>query len=52
MLEWSLIFSELAQGRAPPVNYLINDNNYNMGYHLADGIYPKWVTFMKTIPAP
>ena len=52
MLEWSLIFSELAQGHALPVNYSINGNNYNMGYHLADGIYPKWVTFMKTIPAP
>ncbi|XP_041003954.1 uncharacterized protein LOC121249310 [Juglans microcarpa x Juglans regia] len=52
VLERSFIFTELAQGRAPPVNYTINGNNYTMEYYLADGICPKWSTFVKTIPSP
>jgi hypothetical protein len=52
VLEHSSIFTELAQGRAPPVNYSINSHDYTMRYYLADGIYPQWSTFVKTILAP
>ena len=52
MLERSHVFNELAEGRAPAVDYLINGHDYIMGYYLADDIYPKWATFVKTIPAP
>uniref|UniRef100_A0A2N9GTA0 DDE Tnp4 domain-containing protein n=1 Tax=Fagus sylvatica TaxID=28930 RepID=A0A2N9GTA0_FAGSY len=52
VLEHSSIFTELAQGRAPPVNYSINGHDYTMGYYFADGIHPQWSIFVKTISAP
>ena len=52
MLERSHIFFELAQECVPTVNYSISGHNYTIGYYPANGIYPKWLTFVKTIPAP
>lgn len=52
VLEASHLFSNLAEGTAPPANYVINGKSYNMGYYLADGIYPKWSTLVQTIHDP
>ena len=39
MLDQLSIFIELVHGHAPIVNYLINGNDYTMGYYLTDGIF-------------
>jgi hypothetical protein len=52
VLHRSHLFDILAQGDAPAVKYTLNRHNYDMGYYLADVIYPNWSTFVKTIKAP
>jgi hypothetical protein len=46
------LFVEQLRGEAPKVQYSINGREYNIGYYLADGIYPKWPVFMKSIQKP
>jgi len=50
VLNQSLVFNDVLQGRAPLVQFTINETPYNMGYYLIDDIYPDWATFVKTIP--
>ncbi|KAM6543261.1 hypothetical protein CsatB_007708 [Cannabis sativa] len=52
VLETSHLFANLAEGIAPPANYVIKGKSYNMGYYLADGISPKWSTLVQSIHEP
>ncbi|KAL3653755.1 hypothetical protein CASFOL_003436 [Castilleja foliolosa] len=52
ILEASNLFDELSAGRAPPANFVVNGTQYDMGYYLANGIYPKWATLVQTISQP
>jgi hypothetical protein len=48
----SPLFVQKLRGEAPRVQFVVNRNQYNMGYYLVDGIYPEWVMIMKTITSP
>ncbi|XP_070668809.1 uncharacterized protein [Malus domestica] len=48
----SPVFDELLQGNSPRCTYTINGTQYEGSYYLADGIYPRWSTFVKTVPHP
>ena len=52
VLESSHLFSNMAKGIAPTAHYVIQGKEYNMGYYLADNIYPKWSTIVQTIHEP
>lgn len=48
----SNVFEGLLCGIARPVNFLVNRNQYTMGYYLAGVIYPKYVTIVKSMKRP
>ncbi|KAL5752126.1 hypothetical protein ACOSQ2_022633 [Xanthoceras sorbifolium] len=52
VLEASHLFSNLAESMTPLAHYVIQGKEYNTGYYLADGIYPKWSTLVQTIHDP
>ena len=52
VLDRSPVFDDILQGRAPKVNFKVNNHTYHMAYYLTDGIYPHWATFIQSIPLP
>lgn len=52
ILNRSPIFKEHTDGKSPFVSDKVNDNDYDLPDYLADGIYPKYATFVKRISAP
>ncbi|XP_024171573.1 uncharacterized protein LOC112177510 [Rosa chinensis] len=52
VLAKSPLFDELTAGQAPWIQFQANNRIHNLGYYLADDIYPQWATFVKSIPRP
>lgn len=52
VLNKSPLFIHAIKGEAPRVSYTVNGTQYDTGYYLADGIYPEWAAFVKTIRKP
>ncbi|XP_034225459.1 uncharacterized protein LOC117635217 [Prunus dulcis] len=52
ILARSPLFNDVVNGVSPHIQYVVNGNEYNLGYYLADGIYPRWATLVKTISQP
>jgi len=52
VLHRSDVFQELYESRVPKCEYVVNGREYNIGCFFYDGIYPRWATFVKTIPLP
>ena len=48
----SPLFSRYMEGQTAPVNFNVNGRAYNTGYYLADGIYPDWIAFVKSVRQP
>ncbi|KAL9677473.1 hypothetical protein QQ045_005705 [Rhodiola kirilowii] len=46
------IFDPLLAGICPQVTYKVNESTYDNSYYLADGIYPRYSSFVKTITNP
>ncbi|XP_072147476.1 uncharacterized protein [Setaria viridis] len=52
VLHRSPVFSAYLRVHSTPMSFAVNGRAYNMGYYLADGIYPEWAAFVKTIHYP
>ncbi|XP_074356762.1 uncharacterized protein LOC141696533 [Apium graveolens] len=48
----SPVFDKVIARNSPTVVFHVNGKRYNNAYYLADGIYPRYSTFVKTISNP
>ena len=46
------MFDDVEQGNTLRVKFFLNQRPYDMAYYLADGIYPSYPTFVKSIRLP
>ncbi|XP_047942994.1 uncharacterized protein LOC125189804 [Salvia hispanica] len=49
VLQSSPIFNDECRGEGPQISFVANGTQYRRGYYLADGIYPRWPVFVKTL---
>jgi hypothetical protein len=52
VLDQSPVYNEILKGQASQMQFSINKSQYNMGYYLANEIYPECNVFVKTILFP
>ncbi|XP_047973529.1 uncharacterized protein LOC125215979 [Salvia hispanica] len=52
VLHSSHLFNDECRGEGPTVRFMANGTQYNRAYYSADGIYPRWPVFVKTIRQP
>ncbi|XP_047944804.1 uncharacterized protein LOC125191317 [Salvia hispanica] len=52
ILQSSPIFNDECRGEGPEISFVANGTQYRRGYYLADGIYPRWPVFVKTLRQP
>ena len=50
VLDRSPLFFNAVRGEAPMVDFTVNHHEHSVAYWLADGIYPNYACFVKTIP--
>jgi hypothetical protein len=52
VIQRSPLMTRIALREGPQVEFQANNRTYNYGYYLADGIYPRWQTFVKPVSKP
>jgi hypothetical protein len=52
VLQRSTLLHDLLHGTFPKYKFFVGDKEFSTPYWLADGIYPNWAVFVKTIAEP